>query len=106
MLFKICGLKNINIINCCERKNVDFFGMIFYDKSSRYITLKKARELVDYSKNKNIKPVGVFVNENLEIVKSFIENLGLKIVQLHGKENNEYIFIIKIWYTVILSTLR
>ena len=68
MLFKICGLKEINIIDCCEKKNVDFFGMIFYDKSPRYITLKQAQELIDFSKNKNIKPVGVFVNENFEIV--------------------------------------
>ena len=95
MLFKICGLKEINIIDCCEKKNVDFFGMIFYDKSPRYITLKQAQELVDFSKNKNIKPVGVFVNENLEIVKSFIKHLDLKIVQLHGKENDEYIKEIK-----------
>ena len=95
MLFKICGLKEINIIDCCEKKNVDFFGMIFYDKSPRYITLKQAQELVNFSKNKNIKPVGVFVNENLEIVKSFIKNLDLKIVQLHGKENDEYIKEIK-----------
>ena len=69
--------------------------MIFYDKSPRYITLKQAQELVNFSKNKNIKPVGVFVNENLEIVKSFIKNLDLKIVQLHGKENDEYIKEIK-----------
>ena len=95
MLFKICGLKETNIIECCEKKNVDFFGMIFYDKSPRYITLKQAQELVYFSKNKNIKPVGVFVNENLEIVKSFIQNLDLKIVQLHGKENDEYIKKIK-----------
>ena len=95
MLFKICGLKEINKVDFCEKKNVDFFGMIFYDKSPRYITLKQAQELVNFSKNKNIKPVGVFVNENLEIIKSFIKNLDLKIVQLHGKENDEYIKKIK-----------
>ena len=95
MLFKICGLKEINSIECCEKKNVDFFGMIFYEKSPRYITLKQAQELVDFSKNKNIKPVGVFVNENLETVKSFIKNLDLKIIQLHGSENDEYIKKIK-----------
>ena len=95
MLFKICGLKEINIIDCCEKKHVDFFGMIFFDKSPRYITLNQAQKLVDFSKNKNIKPVGVFVNENIEIVKSFIKNLDLKIIQLHGKENDEYIKEIK-----------
>ena len=95
MLFKICGLKEINTVDCCEKKNVDFFGMIFYDKSPRYITLKQAQELVDFSKNKNIKPVGIFVNENLEIVNSIIKNLDLKIIQLHGRENDEYIKKIK-----------
>ena len=95
MLFKICGLKEINTIDCCEKKNVDFFGMIFYEKSPRNITLKQAQKLVEFSKNKNIKPVGVFVNENLEVTKSFIKNLDLKYVQLHGKENDEYIKEIK-----------
>ena len=69
--------------------------MIFYEKSPRYITLKHAQKLVKFSKNKNIKPVGVFVNENLEVTKSFIKNLDLKYVQLHGKENDEYIKEIK-----------
>ena len=95
MLFKICGLKEINTINCCEDKNVDFFGMIFYEKSPRYISLKQAQKLVQFSKNKNIQPVGVFVNENLEVLKSFITNLDLKIIQLHGKENDQYIKDIK-----------
>ena len=95
MLFKICGLKEIITIDCCEKKNVDFFGMIFYEKSPRYVTLKQAQKLVEFSKNKNIKPVGVFVNENLEVTKSFIKNLDLKLVQLHGKENDEYIKEIK-----------
>ena len=95
MFFKICGLKEINTIDCCEKKNIDFFGMIFYEKSPRNITLKQAQKLVEFSKKKNIKPVGVFVNENLEVTKSFIKNLDLKYVQLHGKENDEYIKEIK-----------
>ena len=95
MLFKICGLKKINTVEICEKNKVDFFGMIFYEKSPRYITLKKAKELVDFSKNKNITPVGVFVNKDLEVVKNFIKKLDLKIIQLHGKENEEYIKDIK-----------
>ena len=79
---KICGVKEISTIDCCIKNKVDYFGMIFYDKSPRYITLKQAQELVNYSKNKNIIPVGVFVNENLEIVKSFIKNLDLRVIIL------------------------
>ena len=72
MLFKICGLKEINTVEICEKNKVDFFGMIFYEKSPRYITLKKAKELVDFSKNKKITPVGVFVNKDLEVVHKLI----------------------------------
>ena len=95
MLFKICGLKNINIINCCENNNVNFFGMIFYNKSPRFISLEEAAILVKHSKNMNIKPVGVFVNEEIETVISYVQKLGLKTIQLHGVENNEYINKIK-----------
>ena len=96
MLFKICGLKNISTIDCCEKNKVSFFGMIFYKKSPRFIDFEQAKFLVEYSKNKNIEPVSVFVNENIETVKSFIKDLKLKIIQLHGNENNDYIREIKI----------
>ena len=95
MLFKICGLKNIDIINCCEKNKVSFFGMIFYNKSPRFIDLEKAANLVGHSKNLNIKPVGVFVNEKIETVISYIQKLNLNTIQLHGTENNEYISKIK-----------
>ena len=75
MLFKICGLKNINTIDCCEKNKVNFFGMIFYKKSPSFINYRKAKYLVEHSKNKKIDPVGVFVNENIETVKSFIKSL-------------------------------
>ena len=69
--------------------------MIFYKKSPRFINYRKAKYLVEHSKNKKIDPVGVFVNENIETVKSFIKSLNLKIIQLHGNESNEYIKEIK-----------
>ena len=63
MLFKICGLKEISTLKCCEKNNVDFFGMIFYKKSPRNIEIKDAQKLIFSSKNKSISSVGVFVNE-------------------------------------------
>jgi len=95
VLFKICGLKNIDSINCCEENNVNYFGMIFYKKSPRFISLEEAAILVDHSKNKNIKPVGVFVDEEIKTVISCIQKFNLEIIQLHGIENNEYIKTIK-----------
>ena len=50
MLFKICGLKNKESLFCCEENNADFFGMIFYEKSPRHITINEAKTLIIISK--------------------------------------------------------
>ena len=91
MIFKICGLKSEKSLICCEKNNVNFFGMIFYTKSPRNITLNEARNLINLSKNFKIKPVGVFVNHNITELKEIIISLGLKFIQLHGEENQKYI---------------
>ena len=91
MLFKICGLKKIATIDCCEKNKVNFFGMIFYKKSPRFITIKEAEILVNHSRDKNIKPIGVFVDEDIRTVLSFVTKLNLNTIQLHGLESNEYI---------------
>ena len=95
MIFKICGLKEKESIVCCEANNVSFFGLIFYEKSPRNITLKDAKELVNFSKNLRINPVGVFVNHEINDLKDIITSLNLKYIQLHGDENQDYISKIK-----------
>ena len=95
MIFKICGLKKKTSLLCCEKNNVDFFGMIFYKKSPRNIKVHQAKNLIDFSKNLKIKPVGVFVNHDLYELKKIILELGLKYIQLHGDENQSYIDKIK-----------
>ena len=42
MLIKICGIKNEETLLCCENNNVNFFGMIFYSKSPRNISIENA----------------------------------------------------------------
>ena len=44
MIIKICGIKNVENLLCCEANNVDFYGMIFYKKSSRNISIKEAKQ--------------------------------------------------------------
>ena len=72
MIFKICGLKEKDSLICCEANKVDFFGMIFYEKSPRNINLKQAEALTNFSKELKIKPVGVFVDHNISINTSLI----------------------------------
>ena len=91
MIIKICGIKNKETLLCCEKNNVNFFGMIFYKKSPRNIDLQNAKELQIESENLKINGVGVFVNEEINKIKKYIEELELKFVQLHGNEDANYI---------------
>ena len=95
MIFKICGLKNKESLLCCEENNTDFFGMIFYEKSPRNITFNEANILINTSKNLRIKPVGVFVDHEINDLKKIISSLRLKHIQLHGSESQLYIDEIK-----------
>ena len=95
MITKICGIQNEDTLICCEDNGVDFFGMIFYPKSPRNISIKEANNLQKKSENLNINGVGVFVNKNINEIEDIIKRIKLKYVQLHGSENEEYIKTLK-----------
>ena len=95
MITKICGIKNEDTLICCDENNVDFFGMIFYSKSPRNISIEDASNLQKKSEHLNINGVGVFVNKNINEIKDIIKKVRLKYVQLHGSEDEEYIETLK-----------
>ena len=88
---KICGIKTSTILDYCNKLNVDFFGLVFYKKSPRNINVKEACNLINLQKKKNINPVGVFANHNLNELNELIKITNLRYIQLHGNENNDYI---------------
>jgi len=92
---KICGIKDPKTLDCCNENNVDFYGLIFYKKSKRNISIENSLKLVNLSYKKKINPVGVFVNQNINDLKIILKELKLNYIQLHGKENNDYILNIK-----------
>ena len=69
--------------------------MIFYEKSPRNITFNEAKILISTSKNLRIRPVGVFVDHEINDLKKIISSLALKHIQLHGSEDQLYIDEIK-----------
>ena len=95
MIIKVCGIRHKETLLCCEKNNIDFFGMIFYPKSPRNIIYEEAKNLQIYSKDMKINGVGVFVNESYNNLNKIIKDLNLQYVQLHGDENNEYIKLLK-----------
>ena len=95
MIIKICGIKSLETLYCCEKNNVHFFGMVFFTKSPRNISIEKAKKLQMASKKLEINGVGVFVNFDFNNLERYINELGLKFIQLHGDEDNYYINKIK-----------
>ena len=91
MIIKICGIQDEDTLLCCEKNNIDFYGMIFYPKGPRNISFENAIKLIKKSESLNINGVGVFVNKNINQLERIIKNLRLKFIQLHGSENEEYI---------------
>ncbi len=85
---KICGMKHAANIAAVAELQPDYMGFIFYQKSPRSISEVSA-ELIKYVPP-TIKTVGVFVDEDLAIVKQNIVKYNLKAVQLHGKEEASY----------------
>ena len=92
---KICGIKDRATLDCCIKNNIKYFGLLFYEKSPRYINFDHALSLINYAKEKKIIPVGVFVNEPIQKLKEIIKKTSLKHIQLHGNEDDNYMQILK-----------
>ena len=87
---KMCGLTRKCDIKAVNEIKPEYIGFVFWTKSKRYISPEKAFELKKLL-DKNIKAVGVFVDESIEKVAELLENDIIDIAQLHGHENEDYI---------------
>lgn len=67
----------------------DFLGFMFAP-SKRQITVETARELAKVVPA-HIKKVGVFVNEDAEIIREIAKSVPLDMIQYHGDEAQELI---------------
>ena len=91
---KICGIKSISHVEACVKGKAKMIGLMFYNKSPRYINLKTAEKISNFSKNK-IKRVGVFANANIREIKRVTKNVELDYLQFHGNETASFIKNVK-----------
>jgi phosphoribosylanthranilate isomerase len=89
MKLKVCGLNNQQNILDISKIKPDFIGFIFYPKSKRYIanaiTAQQFESMPHY-----VNRVGVFVNEDINVVEKNYKQYNLDYVQLHGNEDQRY----------------
>lgn len=89
---KICGLSEERHVRTAVEAGADLLGLVFYRPSHRYVTPRRARELVQALEGARtqIEAVGLFVNEEAAYINEVAELAGLDVVQLHGNESPEF----------------
>ncbi len=87
---KLCGLKRQEDISAANIFKPDYIGFIFWKKSKRYVDGETALKLKS-NLNKEIKAVGVFVDEEPNEIIRLLNEGVIDVVQLHGSENEKYI---------------
>ena len=86
---KLCGLKRPEDIEAVNIAGPDYIGFVFAN-TRRMVTREQAINLKRML-DKNIKAVGVFVNENINFVSELANEHTIDVIQLHGDEDNSYI---------------
>ena len=86
---KLCGLNCDADIRAA--RPAAFAGFVFVPVSPRHVTAQEAAPLAGNSRRFGMLPVGVFQDAPLTVVSDIATLLNLHAVQLHGREDVEYV---------------
>ncbi|MBU5486852.1 phosphoribosylanthranilate isomerase [Clostridium sp. MSJ-8] len=89
MFIKICGITKLSEIDYLNELKPDYIGFVFA-KSKRQISGREACILKE-KLSKDIKTVGVFLNNTEEEILKVLDDVELDVIQLHGDEDNKFI---------------
>lgn len=78
-------MRNFENISELVKIKPDFIGFIFYNKSKRFV-----ESFPPINFPKEIKKVGVFVNQNEDEILDKVHQYQLEFVQLHGDESSQF----------------
>ena len=81
---KICGMRDPENIEEIASLHPDYLGLIFYDKSPRFVE-DEISEIPSA-----IKKTGVFVDASEEFILKKVSRYDLSALQLHGNESPEF----------------
>ena len=86
---KLCGLNSGADLSAA--RPAAYAGFVFVPGSPRRVTADEAAPLAGIARNYGMRPVGVFRDAPLSTVADVATRLGLDAVQLHGREDAEYV---------------
>ncbi|MEO6095154.1 MAG: phosphoribosylanthranilate isomerase [Fibrobacteria bacterium] len=86
---KVCGIREPSESAALDALGVDWIGYNFHPGSARRIAPETAAPLARALRR--AKPVGVFVDADIQFVIDVIAETGIRFVQLHGNEDWDYV---------------
>ena len=91
---KLCGMMRPEDIQAVNEIKPEYIGFVFAKKSRRYVSKEQAKMLKEML-DPAVKAVGVFVNEPVENVADLLNERIVDMAQLHGVEDEVYIWRLK-----------
>lgn len=86
---KMCGITNVDDARVAVEAGADALGFVMYRKSPRFVEPAVVKAIVA-GLPPFMLPVGVFVNEEPDRVRTLMDDCGLALAQLHGDETAPY----------------
>jgi phosphoribosylanthranilate isomerase len=91
---KICGVTSAAEAVACAESGVDWIGINFHPPSPRCVNSAQAAAIVACLPP-SVSAVGVFVDRPFTEVAELASSIGLRIVQLHGRESPEVVGLLR-----------
>jgi len=83
---KVCGITRVEDALNAVASGADAIGLVFYEKSPRYITVEKAAEIAE-SLPPFISKIALFVNAADEEIRTVLDIVPVDLLQFHGEES-------------------
>lgn len=86
---KVCGITQPENAVAVARTGVDSIGLVFYERSPRYVTAEQALRICQ-ALPPFVTTVGLFVNPSPQQLEQICAMVPLDVVQFHGDETPEF----------------
>ena len=91
---KICGVRTPAIVETAAEEGADYVGLVFYERSPRYLTLAEASALAQAASGR-IATVAVLVDPDDALIDRVVDQVRPDLLQLHGSETPERVAAIR-----------
>lgn len=86
---KICGITRTEDVDLVVDAGVDALGLVFYEKSPRFITQQQAA-IISQAIPSFVSCVALFKDADERQVESVLNNINVDLIQFHGSETVDF----------------